>query len=313
MKSLPLLWIYLVFFSLSVQAQSSCIANPQSSYCCDPGVDVCIPRVTQVKYGVKAGDLCVSGYPGGDSCGAFIWRADFSSPQESVEWRKGLVAAYWNQAHISYPVIYELCSPVQANALVLAWSGAEKDLTLTNLQYQHWETIAPLKGAPSGGGVISCATPTPLPQSFDIYRYLIQSNCDAGFTPGLLITDDTPVCTKKFPLDISINGPSSTQALPSDIGPILQNISVLRNGSPAKNISVQIKLQEEGSSTVQNSSGVTDVNGIYRLLYVPPYLKSTSVNLAASCASCTAEAKKTIQVISNDLDDRPNMCNKNDF
>lgn len=306
--SLAILATMLLFARPSL-AQSSCMLNPQYDFCCDPEIDICKPRTAQVKYGVTAGDLCVSGYPSPQSCGGtFIWGSNFFSASESIEWRKNFVSKYWRS-----DAAYEECAPLEVRPNDGSWSGNEQDLKIGDLQWSAWRTIFFRKGFPPQGGNLTCAYPGELPQSFNVARYLVEDNCEEGFVPGRLKTDDTRVCTKKIPLEISINGPSFALALPSDAGPVLQIISVRREGAPAKNIPVQISMQEAGSSTIQNSSGATDANGDYKFLYVPPFLKATSVKLIANCSTCVNPAKKEIAVLSNELKNQSNACRREDF
>lgn len=303
-----LVFVAIFLLARACMAQSSCMLNPQYDFCCDPEIDICKPRTAQVKYGVTAGDLCVNGYPPPQSCnGAFSWGANFSSASESIEWRKNFVSKYWSDA------AYEQCAPLEARPNDGSWSGNEQDLKIGTLQWSDWKTILFYKGAPPQGGNMTCDYQRELPQSFNVVRYLVEDNCEEGFVPGRLKTDDTRVCTKKIPLEISINGPSFSLTLPSDAGPVLQTISVRREGAPAKNIPVQISMQEAGSSTIQNSSGATDANGDYKFLYVPPFLKATSVKLIANCSACVNPVKKEIAVLSNELKNQSNACRREDF
>ena len=299
-SQLAVLGFILSIFSNSVQAQSSCISNPQYPFCCDPSIDICLPRTTQVKYGVTAGDLCVKDYPSPQSCGGtYSWAANFSSPDESIEWRRGFISKYWNDIESlwAHSGLYNQCSSLDIEVDNGVWSAPEQELKLGFMQYQGWKTVAFHIGAPPQGGNYSCAYPSALPQHFNVLRYLVEDECDEGFVAGRLKTDDTRVCTKKIPLEISITGPNSTQALPSLTGPIKQTVNVTRLGNAQPNVVVTIQQRNFPQAGTQTVSGVTDNAGEFHFIYIPPYWKTSVAEITAKCAQCDKDAVKEISVI----------------
>lgn len=301
-------------YTTLAQAQSSCVDNPQYAFCCDPTIDICVPRTSTIKYGVTAGDLCVNGYPAPQSCnGVFSWLANFSSPDESIEWRKGFISKYWGDIEQAWTSsgAYDQCAPLAIEPDDGSWSGPEQSLTLANSQWQGWNTIVFHKGTPPNGGNVTCNDPRPLPQHFIVLRYLVEDDCEDGFVPGRLKTDDTPVCTKKVPLEISIEGPDSTQALPSLVGPITQIVKVTRLGTPQPDITVTIEQKDFVHNAGQSHSGITNSAGAFSILYVPPYMKSVQIELLAQCEACGNEAQKKISV--SESNSQPQACYKNNF
>lgn len=96
----------------------------------------------------------------------------------------------------------------------------------------------------------------------------------------------------------------------------MQDILVRRGGKPAAFTDVSISLKEEGSASFQNFSLKTNVNGEAQLLYIPPYLKSTTVEMKAECSKCIEVAKKNIKVLMSDLsvdEGFPASCRRCDF
>lgn len=96
---------------------------------------------------------------------------------------------------------------------------------------------------------------------------------------------------------ISIDGASSTQALPSVIGPIRLKISITHNGHGKKSMQFMLRIQEEGSINSNTISGVVDENGAFEFIYVPPYFKNAVVKLTASCSTCINVAAKSVEVV----------------
>ncbi|QTD43825.1 DUF6531 domain-containing protein [Ottowia testudinis] len=92
--------------------------------------------------------------------------------------------------------------------------------------------------------------------------------------------------------------PSRTKSLPA--GPTLtESAQVKRDGVPVAKENVQISI--DGFSAY---SGVTDQNGEFKFLYIPPYV-ATEVQLTASCDSCSNSDTKAIIV------DACNVCENN--
>lgn len=109
----------------------------------------------------------------------------------------------------------------------------------------------------------------------------------------------------------SIEGLSVTKALPSLAGPILQTITLTRDGSPAKNYSVPIKMQDRKSQAIQQIVGVTNDSGVFEFLYVPPYYYSTTIDLSVDCFECDAPLRKEIIVI--EAESPPLLCLRENY
>lgn len=298
--------------SVPSMAQDYCATYPNEASCCNPEFDNCIPREIYLRYGHKAGDFCVPGYPSTVSCGGTASHAaNYSSPEEALRWRMGFMSAYWDSGSSKQ------CKPLRLEGPYGNWSGDISALRLHEIQSQNWGTVVSQEGSPyPEPGPISCATPRELTDQFYITRYLVEEECEAGFLPANRVPDDVRVCSKKGLWEIKISGPEVTQSLPSLAGPIMQGILVRRGGKPAAFTDVSISLKEEGSASFQNFSLKTNVNGEAQLLYIPPYLKSTTVEMKAECSKCIEVAKKNIKVLMSDLsvdEESPASCRRRDF
>ncbi|WP_460554328.1 hypothetical protein [Comamonas piscis] len=109
------------------------------------------------------------------------------------------------------------------------------------------------------------------------------------------------------PRGITINGPSSTMALPSELGPIAQQINVDISGSESKSFRVNVVIKESGSNVAYSISGTTDSAGTFEFMYIPPYFRSTTIELTATCSSCENTASKLISVTREGAEE-PQMC-----
>lgn len=109
-------------------------------------------------------------------------------------------------------------------------------------------------------------------------------------------------CTREKSIVISIEGPSFTQALPSKSGPVTQVILVEANNRPQSNASVSVEIKDDFGNTAQTIGGVTDLNGVFKFTYVPPYAISVNVELIATCSGCENTAFKSIFIDSSDAE-----------
>lgn len=135
-----------------------------------------------------------------------------------------------------------------------------------------------------------------------------QCVCNPGYAE-----DDAQVSC--LPITISIEGPSSTMALPSVIGPIIQTVKTKKGGAPLPNYQIEFYLKNPITNQVVFTRRDTDENGEFAFTYVPPYL-SAQIEMHASCNNCLNEASKQIMVISDDsqsnesLQKDPQMCRR---
>lgn len=123
--------------------------------------------------------------------------------------------------------------------------------------------------------------------------------------------DDYRFCVYPQKFQISILGPSETQALPSLTGPIKQTIKINGEDGPAKNWGVTVKMvNEKGEASY--AGGSTNAQGIYEFYYVPPYFKGGHVDLSASCTGCESPAQKNITIMPtlSDQLEEPQMCRR---
>ncbi|MFE1574156.1 hypothetical protein ACFIQG_20455 [Comamonas odontotermitis] len=114
------------------------------------------------------------------------------------------------------------------------------------------------------------------------------------------------------PRNITINGASSTMALPSEVGPIAQQVNVEMSGDENKKFTVIVSIKESKTNTSYSISGVTDSAGNFEFMYVPPYMRSTNVDLTANCADCENTASKSISVswVDTAPPQDPQMCRR---
>jgi len=111
------------------------------------------------------------------------------------------------------------------------------------------------------------------------------------------------------PRTITINGASSTMALPSGVGPIAQQVKVDVSGDESKTFTVNVSIKDTKTNASQSITGVTDSAGNFEFMYVPPYMRATEVNLTATCSGCENTATKSISVSGVDAED-PQMCRR---
>lgn len=115
--------------------------------------------------------------------------------------------------------------------------------------------------------------------------------CKTGFLEqGLL-------CVATQPLQIALLGASRTKALAA--GPVLPQIARLSGGASVAGKAVSIRIKDGGAI-----DGVTDSNGEFRFLYVPPWVAKSDV-LTGTCAECSNTATKSITVEPCDVCERP--------
>ncbi|GAB2828741.1 hypothetical protein GCM10027276_34580 [Comamonas piscis] len=138
----------------------------------------------------------------------------------------------------------------------------------------------------------------------------VTHECDIGWALFDIPLIGEVGCRRPYPLDIDIKGPSHTQALPSDVGPITQTVAVKMLGNPKADVGVSITLKDSKLSIVQNFSGTTNASGEFSFVYAPPFLRATVVNMQAKCSTCGTPAEKSILVSgSTDVAD-PLMCRR---
>ncbi|CAB5703227.1 Uncharacterised protein [Delftia tsuruhatensis] len=296
--------VFLLMLSPSVLS-SNCMTSPDNYYCCNPDKDVCTPRAVHVKYAPQTGDLFVPGYPpevsGG---GAGHYRLDLPSAADAVDWRRLFVQTYWNAIEKNFPDgSYEQCAPVVDVGPFEEWSAPIEELTLWNQQFQPWATVAYGKGGPPGVPS-SCASPRLNELQFSIMRYLVEDACPVDQTQANSVVDDSRVCKKKVPIEIEIRGGDSTEALPSLAGPVVQAIILKRKNLPVAGESVSIVLRENGVRS-QSQMGTTDEAGRLEFKYVPPFMRSTNVEVEVSCYECIGPVYKNIYVHNG-----PQMCHR---
>lgn len=109
------------------------------------------------------------------------------------------------------------------------------------------------------------------------------------------------------PRIISVRGASSTMALPSVVGPIEQLITVEKSDNENLNFGVNVYVRDVGDNISYSISGVTDLAGNFKFTYVPPYFRSTSIELTVTCSACENTASKSISVVGVDAEE-PQMC-----
>lgn len=114
------------------------------------------------------------------------------------------------------------------------------------------------------------------------------------------------------PRTITINGASSTMALPSEVGPIAQQVNVEMSGDENKTFTVIVSIKDAKTNASQSITGVTDSAGNFEFMYVPPYMRATDVDLTATCSGCENTASKSISVswIDTATPQEPQMCRR---
>lgn len=108
------------------------------------------------------------------------------------------------------------------------------------------------------------------------------------------------------PYLINIEGPSSTEALPAMVGPIKQDITIKHGDRPLEGVYASIVIHDASTNNIVSHAGHTDNSGSFSFLYIPPYLRSTVVDISASCAQCTNIATKAISVYTGVQDNNVN-------
>ncbi|WP_460554325.1 carboxypeptidase-like regulatory domain-containing protein [Comamonas piscis] len=115
--------------------------------------------------------------------------------------------------------------------------------------------------------------------------------------PGYAEDDAQLSC---LPITISIEGASSTMALPSVIGPIIQTVKTKKGDAPLPNYQIEFYLKNLITNQLVSTRRNTDENGEYAFTYVPPYF-STQIEMNAKCSNCLNEAFKQIVVLSGNF------------
>ena len=105
------------------------------------------------------------------------------------------------------------------------------------------------------------------------------------------------LCVPVQSLQIELSGASRTKALAA--GPVLPHIARLSGGTSVAAKAVSIRIKDGGVI-----DGVTDSNGEFRFIYVPPWVAKIDV-LIGTCTECSNTATKTITVEPCDVCERP--------
>ena len=111
---------------------------------------------------------------------------------------------------------------------------------------------------------------------------------------------------------IKLNGSSSTEALPSLTGPVMQTISIKRKNGDGIAMDFAVSISGANSTEVVNwFLGETNAQGYAEMLFVPPRFSAAKFNLVAKCSpsfKCESEDSKFIEVSATELS--PLMCEK---
>ncbi|HYF41275.1 MAG TPA: hypothetical protein VEA35_02390 [Ramlibacter sp.] len=145
-------------------------------------------------------------------------------------------------------------------------------------------------------GVATC---TPIPGKPIVTAPIVYSMLGSEGTCRILSTsacqpeyESRHPYTSRFvpcPAVIELKGPSATKALPA--GPALQQSArVTQGGVPAQRKLVRVRM---GAAEI---SGLTNAEGLFHFLYVPPLATATSDQITATCTECSNAAQKQITV-----------------
>ena len=110
---------------------------------------------------------------------------------------------------------------------------------------------------------------------------------------------------------IGVSGPSSTSALPSQVGPIDQVVTIKSEDGPVASEVFSVEMRVNGV-IAGASPQITDKNGKSVITYTPPYFYGLTVDLTASCVYCENTSSKTITVLPVDVNqsEEPQMCRR---
>lgn len=226
---------------------------------------------------------------------ALVWVKSDNSYVEGSAWKKDLAGEIFQVCIYNIHPLNPHCGP---GPWAPSWQGWGAYIHVNCI----W-TVDTWSSEPYCAGVYNFNW-TPISQSCPKNSIEINGVCECKKD----FEEDAANNVCKANLDIVINGPSFTQALPSFSGPLTQTVLVTKNGSPEKDISVSIALSALGSGVSTTFFGITDEQGRFQFLYIPPYMMSAQVSMAAGCEACVNTATKSISVLKENRE--PQMCHR---
>lgn len=145
----------------------------------------------------------------------------------------------------------------------------------------------------------------------NIYIYTVVSQKECPTIPAYVMKIEPSGLLSCNRYTIGVSGPSSTSALPSQVGPIDQVVTITSEDGPVASEVFSVEMRVNGV-IAGASPQITDQNGKSVITYTPPYFYGLTVDLTTSCVYCENTASKSITVLPTDVNqsEEPQMCRR---